>query len=250
MEQTAQIEQTARIHLVETCGTVDGPGLRYVAFFQGCNLRCKYCHNPDTWIVNGGETMVLSELIKDILKYKSYMKFSGGGFTACGGEPLLQSDFVAELFKQLKGHGIHTCLDTSGNVEISRTKDLLSYTDMVLLDVKALRPDKYRELTGGNIEVTFAFAKHLDEMGIPAWVRYVVIPELTDSDDDIVDLAQYLNTLSNIKRVDLLPFHKMGEEKWESLKLPYTLKDTPIPQPEKMTHLNELLKKHWTASSG
>lgn len=245
MDQTDQLEQTALIHLVETCGTVDGPGLRYVVFFQGCNLRCKYCHNPDTWIVNGGESMTLSELTKDILKYKSYMKFSGGGVTACGGEPLLQSAFLEQLFKDLKGHGIHTCLDTSGSVEISRTKDLLSYTDLVLLDVKALNSDKYRQLTNGNIDIAKAFAKHLDDKRIPVWVRYVVIPGISDGDDDIIDLAQYLNTLSNIERVDLLPFHKMGEEKWESLKLPYTLKDTPIPQAERMTHLNELLRSNW-----
>ncbi|MCL2367093.1 MAG: pyruvate formate-lyase-activating protein [Oscillospiraceae bacterium] len=242
------MEQAACIHSVETCGTVDGPGLRYVVFFQGCNLRCKYCHNPDTWRINGGTILTMSDLIADVLKYKSYMKFSNGGFTACGGEPLLQSDFLAELFKQLKGHGIHTCLDTSGNLDVLRAEKLLSYTDLVLLDVKALNADKYRALTGGDIRVMQGFAQALNDLEIPVWVRYVVVPGLTDGDDDILSLAQYLNGLSNVRRVELLPFHKMGEEKWESLKLSYTLKDTPVPSAERMLRLNGLLNVHWRGS--
>ena len=235
------MEKTAYIHSVETCGMVDGPGLRYVAFFQGCSLRCKYCHNPDTWKINSGTLMTVPELTQDVIKYKSYMKFSGGGFTACGGEPLLQADFLVELFKELKQHGISTCLDTSGSVKLSRAKELLSHTDLVLLDIKALSPEKYNEITGGDITNALEFAQYLSEKNIPAWIRYVVIPDLTDSEQDIEKLAKYVRGMPNVQKAELLPFHKMGEEKWENIDAAYKLKDTPVPSHETMWRLNELL---------
>jgi len=237
------MDKTAYIHQVETCGTVDGPGLRYVVFFQGCSLRCKYCHNPDTWQTGCGTLMTIPEIVKDVLKYESYMKFSGGGFTACGGEPLLQANFIAELFKQLKQHGISTCLDTSGNIELSRAKELLSHTDLVLLDVKALNSKKYREITGRGISNSLKFAEYLSEKDIPVWIRYVVVPGLTDSEDEIKELAEYVGKMPNVQKVELLPFHKMGEEKWEDIETAYTLREIPIPSPETMRRLNEILGK-------
>ena len=235
------IGRTACIHQVETCGTVDGPGLRYVVFFQGCTLRCKYCHNPDTWRPNDGTLMTISQLLEDVLKYKSYMKFSGGGFTACGGEPLLQAEFLTEFFTVLKRHGIHTCLDTSGSLPLQKVKELLTVTDLVLLDIKALTPEKYRDIAGGDISNALEFAKYLTEKNIPVCLRYVVVPGLTDSEEDIKELANYARSMPNVEKVELLPFHKMGEEKWEIHDFPYSLKDTPLPSPEKMERLNEIL---------
>ena len=238
------MEQKARVHSVETCGTVDGPGLRYVVFFQGCPMRCKYCHNPDTWKVNCGDEMTLSEILSDVLKYRSFMKFSDGGFTASGGEPLLQARFITELFKQLQIEGIHTALDTSGYANLNDVQELLSYTDLVLLDIKSMQPHKYRELTGVELSKTIKFAEYLDENQIPVWIRYVVIPELTDSADDVEALAIFLKTLSNVERVELLPFHKMGEEKWAKMNMIYALKDTPVPSEQVMERTKEIFEKH------
>ncbi|MCL2201213.1 MAG: pyruvate formate-lyase-activating protein [Oscillospiraceae bacterium] len=235
------MEKTAYIHQVETCGTVDGPGLRYVVFFQGCNLRCKYCHNPDTWRPRCGTESTVPELVEDVLNYKSYMQFSGGGFTACGGEPLLQAEFVAELFRQLKKNGIHTCLDTSGSIELSKAEELLSVTDLVLLDIKSLNPKTYKELTGADIENSLKFAKYLSKHNIPTWIRHVVIPGLTDEEEDIRKLAEFVKSMKNVEKVELLPFHKMGEEKWENLDPPYQLKDIPIPSAEKMKALKDII---------
>jgi pyruvate formate lyase activating enzyme len=227
--------KTAPIHSIETCGTVDGAGLRYVAFFQGCPLRCKYCHNPDTWRLTspGAKFMTVDELADDVMKYKTFIRFSSGGFTASGGEPLLHTEFLYELFRRLKADGIHTALDTSGYSKGNPPLvPLLSNTDLVLLDIKSLNPQKYRDITGVSLDSTLAFAQLLNEMNIPVWVRYVVVPGLTDSDEEAEALADYLAGFSNVERAEVQPFHKMGEYKWEELELPYTLKDTDVPGDE------------------
>ena len=228
------------IHSVETCGTVDGPGIRYVVFFQGCFMNCLYCHNPDTRDVKGGREITVDELLQDVLKYKSYMKFSGGGFTASGGEPLLQARFIAELFKQLKKNGVHTTVDTSGYADLSKAEELFSYTDLVLLDIKSIDPKKHIELTEVKINATLRLAEYLNKKRIPVWIRYVVVPGYTDSEEDVAAMAKYLRTLSNIQRVGLLPFHKIGEIKWEAMGLPYKLKDTPTPDKAVMKRLREI----------
>jgi len=240
------MELKARIHSVETCGTVDGPGLRYVAFFQGCILRCKYCHNPDTWKISGGTEMSADELLRDVLKYKSYMQFSGGGFTASGGEPLLQKEFLTEFFKRLKHNNIHTAVDTSGNAgyEVYHFEELFAYTDLVLLDIKAVRPDKYRNLTAVDITPALKIAEYLNSRHIPVWIRHVIVPGMTDDAGDIEELARYLKDFSNIQRVELLPFHKIGEYKWEAMKLSYSLKDTPVPEEKIIKHLTGILENH------
>jgi len=233
---------TARIHSTETCGTVDGPGLRYVVFFQGCRMRCKFCHNPDSWNTAGGTEVTVDKLLNDALRYKIYMDFSGGGFTASGGEPLLQAEFLAELFKQLKKHNVHTAIDTGGYADVSEIDRLLSYTDLVLLDIKSLNPKTHIDLTAVKQDKTLEFAEYLNKKRIPVWIRHVVVPGITDSDEDITALAEYLKWFSNIERVDLLPFHKIGEHKWETMGLPYSLKDTPVPDKEKMERLREIAK--------
>ena len=233
-----------RIQSVETCGTVDGPGIRYILFTQGCPLRCKYCHNPDTWKMNDGREEDTNTLIQDIRKYKSFMTCSGGGLTISGGEPLLQPDFVKDMFIKCKEEGIHTCLDTSGFVSIEKADPVLDYTDLVLLDIKSYNPTVFKDLTGVPLDPTLAFAKHLKERNIPVWIRYVYVPGLTDDKKDIEDLAQFLTTLPNVQRVDLLPFHKVGEFKWEQLGYEYSLFDTEQPSKSEVEEVKEIFKKY------
>ena len=237
------MELTARIHSTETCGTVDGPGLRYVVFFQGCRMRCRYCHNPDTWNASGGTEVTVGKLLQDALRYKTYMDFSGGGFTATGGDPLLQAGFLTELFKGLKGHGIHTAIDTGGYADVPDLDALMSYTDLVLLDIKCLDSGRHVSLTGVKPDKTHEFTEYLNKKRIPVWIRHVVIPGITDSEEDIAALAEYLKWFSNIERIDLLPFHKIGEHKWDALGLPYTLKDTPAPDKETMDRLRGIISE-------
>lgn len=235
---------TGKIHSIETCGTVDGPGIRFVVFLQGCPLRCKYCHNPDTWNIKDGEEKTTTELIKEIKKYKSYMKFSGGGVTVTGGEPLLQTEFVKELFKKCREEGIHTTLDTSGYLFNDKVKEVLEYTDLVLLDIKSYNKEQYRYITGVNLDPTLSFMAYLSERKIPVWIRYVLVPNLSDNEQDIEDLSIYLSGFNNIEKIELLPFHKMGEYKWEELGYDYELKETMEPTKEEIITAMAILKSH------
>ena len=215
----------AKIHSIETFGTVDGPGVRFVCFFQGCNLECKYCHNRDTWNINDGTYISVDELFNNILKYKSYI-MPNGGFTASGGEPLLQPYFLISLFKKLKEAGIHTAIDTSGMIEITDTiKELLSLTDLVLLDIKHINSDKCKELTSFSNEKELAFARYLSDHNIPIWIRQVIIPGITDSKDDLLELKQFIESLDTVQNVELLTYHNLGEYKWKNLGLEYKLND-------------------------
>lgn len=217
---------TGRIHSVETCGTVDGPGIRFVVFLQGCPLRCKYCHNPDTWAYGTGREVTVDELMREVVRYKSYMHFSGGGLTLSGGEPLLQPEFAAELFARCRAEGIHTALDTSGYAPLAVAKPVLDKSDLVLLDFKAFSPELFRTVTGVEREPTMQTAEYLSGAGIPFWVRFVMVPGLTDDKEDIQRMADYLSTL-NVQKIEVIPFHKMGEYKWAELGIPYTLGDIP-----------------------
>ena len=212
-----------RIHSIETCGAVDGPGLRYIVFTQGCPLRCQYCHNPDTWKATDGNETTTEELIEDIVKYKSFMNASNGGVTVSGGEPFLQPEFLKDLLMKCKENGLHTAVDSSGYVNLNIADPILDYTDLVLLDIKSYNKDVFKSLTGVELDRTIAFAKHLEQRGIPIWLRYVFVPNLTDNHEDIEHLAQFLSTLTNLQRIDILPFHKMGEYKWEQLGYDYKL---------------------------
>lgn len=233
-----------RIHSIETCGTVDGPGIRYVIFTQGCPLRCQYCHNPDTWNINNGKTYTVDELMVDIQKYKSYMKFSGGGVTVSGGEPLLQPGFVKELFMRCKEEGIHTALDTSGFIPLDKVKDVLEYTDLVMLDIKNMIPERYKEITSVSLSPTLEFARYIDEKGIKSWIRYVLVPGLSDNDESLHALGQFLEDFKHLEKVQLLPFHKMGEFKWEELGYEYQLKDTSEPTSQEIEHATSILKSY------
>lgn len=236
---------TGKIHSIETCGTVDGPGMRYAIFLQGCPLRCIYCHNPDTWPEKSktAKEMTVDELMKDVVKYKSYFKFSGGGLTISGGEPLMQKEFCAELFKACQKEGIHTALDTSGCYKIDDIiADVLAHTDLVLLDIKSIDPSTFKGVTGVKIENTLAFARYLSDNNIPAWVRFVQVPGHTDNPEEIHALAKYVTTLKNLQKLSVLPFHQLGAYKWSEMGLEYKLAGVKEPTPQEAEDLRDLFR--------
>lgn len=218
----------ARIHSIESFGTVDGPGIRFVIFMQGCALKCKYCHNRDTWNVNGGNLISIDDLLDKIERYKSYILPSGGGVTVTGGEPLLQAKFLINLFKELKKRNIPTAIDTSGMFDITDDiKELLSYTDLVLLDIKHINDEKCKDLVGFSNKKELAFARYLSDNNIPIWIRQVIIHGITDDEEDLLDLKEFISALSNVKKVELIPYHELGKFKWENLGFNYELEGVP-----------------------
>lgn len=217
------IKYFAKVHSVESFGAVDGPGIRFVLFLQGCHLQCKYCHNRDTWNMNGGAYRSLSDIFEKIMKYKNYIT-PNGGVTISGGEPLLQVKFLIELFKKLKAENIHTCIDSSGMVALTDdVKEVLSLTDLVLLDIKHINDEKCKNLVGHSNKFELAFARYLSDNNIPVWIRQVLIPGYTDDESDLLELKSFLGTLTNVQKVELLPYHSMGEYKWKKLGLKYDL---------------------------
>lgn len=236
------MELNCKLHSIETLGTVDGPGIRFIAFMQGCPLQCKYCHNRDTWDASKGETTSISELLKKILRTKPYMDSSNGGVTISGGEPLLQVKFVTELFKELKKLNIHTALDTAGSLPINENiMELLKYTDLVLLDIKHIDNEKCKELTGMSNENTLSFAKYLNENNIPMWIRQVLVPGITDNEDDLLKLKEFINNLKNIEKVEILPYHDFGKFKWTNLGLKYPLESTRTANSDDVNRAKEIL---------
>ncbi len=217
------------IHSTESFGTVDGPGVRFVVFFQGCPMRCLYCHNPDTWAFEGGREASAEELMREYDSYKEFLK--SGGITATGGEPLAQPEFLAELFALAKSKGVHTCLDTSAGVfdpaHPEKTDEALKYTDLVMLDIKHIDEEVHRRLTGHTNRNILAFAEHIRDLGIPVWIRHVAVPGVTDDHDSLFRLGKYLATLTNLKALDILPYHDMAKPKYAQLGLDYPLGDTP-----------------------
>lgn len=238
------MDRIGRIHSLESFGTVDGPGIRFVVFLQGCPLRCQFCHNPDTWEVNKGTEYTPEQLVNEILKYKSYMGFSGGGVTFTGGEPLLQAEFVLEVAKQCKKNGISVAIDTSGFIFNEVVKEVLEYTDIVLLDIKNYNPMVYKTVTGVNLAPTLKFLDYLREININTWIRYVLVPGLTDNLDAIKELSDHLDQFPNVSKIELLAFHKMGEYKWKELGLDYKLTDTKEPDQELMKKVEEIFSSN------
>ena len=220
------------VHSTESFGTVDGPGVRFVVFLQGCPMRCQYCHNPDTWKMNAGSVRSAQSLIREYERNAAF--YRGGGITVTGGEALMQIDFVLELFRLAKQKKIHTCLDTSGvtyrpgESDYNRKLDqLMEVTDLVMLDIKHIDPEGHKTLTGHDNAGILAFARYLDEKKIPVWIRHVVVPGITDDPVLLTRLGTYLGTLSNIQALDVLPYHIMGVVKYEQLDMPYPLKGVP-----------------------
>lgn len=237
-----------RIHSFESFGTVDGPGIRFVIFLQGCPLRCQYCHNPDTWGA-GGEEHSVEDVVQRALRYKNYFG-DKGGVTVTGGEPLLQIDFVTELFTALKAKGIHTCIDTSGitfrkdnETSVEKHKKLLSVTDLVLLDIKHIDDEACKKLTGQSNENTLAFARFLSENGTKMWIRQVLVPGITDGDEDLKKTRAFIDSLATVEKVEVLPYHTMGLVKYEKLGLEYPLKDVETPSKERVINAKRILRE-------
>lgn len=237
---------TGKIHSFESMGAVDGPGLRFVIFLQGCIMRCAYCHNPDSWDFNKGTIYTVDQCVEKVLKYKNYFG-SKGGVTVSGGEPLCQINFVIELFSKLKEYNINTCLDTSGVVfsRLPKIKvkfdELIKVTDLVLLDIKHINNEKHLWLTEQpNINI-LDFANYLMENKVPVWIRYVLVPGINDDKDTLIKTKEFINTLKNVEKVEVLPYHNMALHKYEELGIEYRLKDTPIPTHEQIELANKIL---------
>lgn len=241
MEESKQ--HYAKVHSIESFGTVDGPGIRFVLFLQGCHLQCKYCHNRDTWDLNGGEYKSIDDIFEKIKRYKNYMMLSGGGVTVTGGEPLLQVNFLIELFKRLKKEGIHTCIDTSGIVTITDDiKEVLKYTDLVLLDIKHIDDEKCKKLVGVSNKRELEFAKYLSDNKIKIWIRQVLIPGYTDDEQDLLKLKEFINSLKTVEKVQILPYHDMGKFKWEKLCVNYELENVRTANQDDVDRANKILK--------
>lgn len=215
------------VHSFESAGAVDGPGIRMVVFLAGCPLRCVYCHNPDTRQSCHGESMGVHEVLTRIFRVRGFLTRSGGGVTLSGGEPLRQPAFVEAILEGCRLLGLHTAIDTCGHPEAGVTDTLLTKADLVLLDIKSWDPDLYRRVTGASIEPTLRLARRLEALGVPLWVRFVLVPGLTDEPDNIEGLAGFCASLSNLEQVEVLPFHKMGEYKWKERGMTYALDNTP-----------------------
>lgn len=229
------------IHSQESFGTVDGPGIRYVLFMQGCPMRCLYCHNPDTWEIGTGTPITVEEVMEQYRKNRSF--YTKGGITVTGGEPLLQVDFLIDLFVAAKAEGIHTCIDTAGitynpanAAYIARLDRLMRYVDLVMLDIKHIDNDKHHRLTGKDNTHVLEFARYLEEKGIPLWIRHVVVPGLSDDPEDLRNLGRFIGTLRNLKALDVIPYHTMGVGKYRELGIPYPLEGVKaLPKSEAAT---------------
>ena len=220
------------IHSFESFGTVDGPGVRFVVFFQGCPMRCLYCHNPDTWNMTDGKQYSAEEIIDKIKRNMPF--YTSGGITASGGEPMMQIDFLIELFELAKENGIHTCLDTSGimynpeNSELmEKIEKLITLCDLVMLDIKHIENDEHKKLTRHSNKNILEFAKYLDEKDVRLRIRHVIVPEITNTEDQLAKLGVFLKSLNNIEKIEILPYHTLGKVKYENMGMEYPLGDTP-----------------------
>lgn len=229
-----------RINSFQSLGTVDGPGVRFVVFMQGCHLRCIYCHNPETWNLNGGDEYTAVEVLEKIKKYKNYIK--NGGVTVTGGEPLLQIDFVIELFKLLKKEGLHTAIDTSGYSNLDKCDELLKYTDLVICDLKFTSDKEYRENTGRGIDEVLNFLSLTQKYNVPVHIREVIVPNINDTEENILKIKEICSNYKNIEKIELLPFRKLCLEKYEELGIEFRLKNTDEMSYDKINHLYKFLK--------
>jgi pyruvate formate lyase activating enzyme len=231
-----------RIHSLETFGTLDGPGIRFVLFMQGCAMQCQYCHNPDSWDTTAGRMVEVEEIMSEIEPYLHYYRSSGGGITVTGGEPALQAPFLSRLLKECKKRwGLHTTLDTSGFCEPSHLKGLMEATDLVLLDLKQMNPEKHIHLTGQSNERILKFAASLSKIQKPVWIRHVLVPGLTDDYADLFSLGQFIGSLNNVERIEILPYHRMGVYKWQQMNKAYPLEDVTTPTDQEVVRARSII---------
>ncbi len=234
------------IHSTESFGSADGPGVRYIIFFAGCGMRCQFCHNPDTWKMTDGQLKSADELLDQAVRYKTYWG-DQGGITVSGGEPLMQIDFLLELFTKAKERGINTCLDTSGNPYNTNPEwhdkflDLMKVTDLVMLDIKHIDPEGHKELTKQPNDNILAMARELSDLGVKMWIRHVLVPERNDKDEYLVRLADFIRTLKTVERVEVLPYHTLGVHKWKTLGIPYELEGITTPSAERVDNARKIL---------
>lgn len=235
------------IHSTESFGSVDGPGVRFIIFVTRCPLRCQFCHNPDSWKMTDGEKREVDALVKKALRCKPYWR-NGGGITVSGGEPLMQIDFLIELFKQFKKEGVHTTIDTCGapftreEPFFSKFEELMKYTDLLLVDIKHIDNEKHIELTGRPNENILDMMRYLSDIKKPIWIRHVLVPGMSDKDEYLIKTREFIDTLDNVERVEVLPYHTLGVSKWEQLGYEYKLKDVEPPTEERIINANKLLK--------
>lgn len=235
------INVIGKINSIESMGLVDGPGVRFIVFMQGCPLRCKFCHNPETWKLNDkADEYTPEELIKKILNYKPYFKHNGG-VTFSGGEPLMQKEFLLECLKLCKKENIHTCIDTAGS--IPDCEEILKYTDLVMFDIKGTNKDNYKDMTGANIDTSLEFLKLCQEMNKKLWIRVVIVPGINDTKEYVNELISFIKPLKNVEKIEFLPYHTLGVHKYEDLKLNYSLKGVSDMDKDKCKELEEMLKE-------
>lgn len=234
------------VNKLESFGAVDGPGVRYLIFLSGCRMRCAFCHNPETWKEGEGEQYTADDLLKKALRFKPYWK-NGGGITVSGGEPLLQIDFLLDLFRKAKAAGVNTCIDTAGEPFTheepfySKWKELMSLTDTVLLDIKNIDPEAHRELTGVGNDNILQMAKEISDMGIPIWIRHVLVPGGSDNDEYLQRTREFIDTLSSVQKVEVLPYHTLGVPKYKELGLSYRLEGVESPTQDRIANAKKIL---------
>lgn len=235
------------IHSTENFGTVDGPGVRFIVFTQGCRMRCQFCHNPDTWKIGGGKERSTDDILAEALRYKTYWG-KDGGITVSGGEPLLQMEFLIDLFKKAKAAGVHTTLDSCGKPFtreepfFSQFEELMKYTDLILFDIKHIDDEQHKVLTSlGNSNI-LEMAKYLSEINQPVWIRHVLVPQRTDYDEYLIRLSDFIKTLSNVQKVEVLPYHTMGLYKYQELGIPYPLEGIGTPATERVENAKKILQ--------
>lgn len=230
------------IHSIESLSTVDGPGMRFVVFLQGCQLRCKFCHNPDTWSTEENKLRKKEEILHKIERSKDYLNLSGGGVTFTGGEPLMQIDFLLDICKDIKKLGLHIALDTNGHFQITdKIKELMKYVDLVMLDIKHIDNETHKYLTGVENTKILEFAKYLDSINKKMWIRVVYMPGITDKGDSLTRLKSFIDSLKNVEKVEVLPYHEMGIYKWEEMNMEYPLKDQRVPTKEETKKVQDFL---------
>ncbi|WP_127956844.1 pyruvate formate lyase 1-activating protein [Serratia microhaemolytica] len=235
-----------RIHSFESCGTVDGPGIRFIVFFQGCLMRCLYCHNRDTWDLHEGKEVTVEELMADTVSYRHFMNASGGGVTASGGEAILQAEFVRDWFRACQQQGINTCLDTNGFVRRYDPviDELLDSTDLVMLDLKQMNDEIHQKLVGVSNQRTLEFARYLAKRQQRTWIRYVVVPGWSDDDHSVHLLGEFTQRMANIEKIELLPYHELGKHKWTTMGEPYQLEQVKPPKPELLERIKTILSSY------